>query len=319
LRGSSQGLNSVQGTSPAVKNADAGGGGLRHAVLAAAGATKKEIRRCGVRLGAPGIVSVAAGMLLALSSVTGCKYSAQKTLEQAAAARDAGNYEEAARLYERYLQSDPGGSDSLDARLRLADLYNLNLHRYEQALAEYTEVLNRSPGDPVALAARERMADVLSDLGRSFDAIAEYEKLNPTDETQRRRIRLRIADLYFDQKNFSQALAEYTKVSDGVDYDELGEQAYLREASIYQLERRQYQQALPIYQKIASSTSDQKVGRRAAFCIADCYAALSEYEKAIKTLREVKDPAEQSFVASRITELEQQSKEAARGTPLLRH
>ncbi|HEY6328558.1 MAG TPA: tetratricopeptide repeat protein [Blastocatellia bacterium] len=284
-----------------------------------AGVAKNKVGWLEARLGASSIVSATVFVLVALSTVSGCKYSAQKTLERASAAREAGNYEEAASLYERYLQSDPSSSDSVEARLRLADLYNLNLHHYEQALAEYTEVLNQSPADQIAMAARERMADVLTDLGRSFDAIAEYEKLNPTDETERRRIRLRIADLYFGQKNFSQALAEYTKVSDGVDYDDLSEQAYLREASIYQLERRQYQQAMPIYEKIVSSTSDQKVRRRATFCIADCYAALSEYDNAIKTLREVKDPAEQSYVTSRITELEQQSKEAARGTPLLRH
>lgn len=267
------------------------------------------------RLTGAGLLTAA--LLLAVA-FPGCKYSAERTLEKAAAARQAGDYQAAAQLFERYLQSNPAGSESIDARLQLADLYYLNLHSYDQALTQYSEILNESPGEPVAQAARERMAGVLSDLGRSFEAIAEYEKLNPPDEADRRRIRLRIADLYFDQRNFSQALTEYAKVSDGIPYDQLSEQACLREASIYHLERGQFQLALPIYQKIASASTDPKVRERVTFSISECYASLYDYDNAIKALREIKDPAEQSYIASRLAELEQQSKETAHGSAMVK-
>jgi tetratricopeptide (TPR) repeat protein len=268
-------------------------------------------------LAAPCLCAVAV-LSLVTCLTTACKYSAERTLSRASTAREAGDYDLAAQLYERYLQSNPTGAESLAARLQLANTYYLNLHHYEQALAQYTEYLSQAPGDPAAPVARERMAGVLSDLGRSFEAIAEYENVNAQDETQRRRIRLRIADLYFEQKNFSQALTEYAKVSDSAPYDELSEQAYLRQASIYQLERRQYQQALPIYQKLASLSTDPKVRQRATFSIADCYADMFEFDDAIKTLKEIKDPGEQTYVEARVTELEQQSREAARGPSMVK-
>ena len=55
-------------------------------------------------------------------------------------------------------------------------------------------------------------------------------------------------------------------------YDELSEQAYLREASIYHIERGQYQQALPVYQKLASMSGDPKVRTRAMYGLGECYA-----------------------------------------------
>jgi len=259
-----------------------------------------------------------AAIIFAGLGPVGCKYSAEKELARATAARDSGDYDLAAQLYERFLQSNPIGDESVAARLQLANLYYLNLHHYDQALTQYKEYLNQAPNAPAAPVARERMAGVLSDLGRSFEAINEYENLNPQDETERRRIRLRIADLYFDQKNFSQALTEYAKVSDSEPYDELSEQAYLRQASIYHLERSQYQQALPIYQKLASTTANPKVRERTMFCIADCYAGMYNYDEAIKTLREIKDPAEQKYIETRMTELEQQSRESGHGAALVK-
>src|SRR5215472_2438904 len=174
-----------------------------------------------------------------------CKYSAEKTLKAASDEWASGNYQKSAELYESYLEHAPLGEESVQARLQLANVYYLNLHRYEDARVQYREFLSQAPSSPDAYSARERLAEVLSDLGKSYEAIAEYENLAPQDEAERRRIRLRIADLYFDQKNYSQALTEYAKVNEGVPYDEMSEEAYLREASIYQLSRGLYVQAMP--------------------------------------------------------------------------
>jgi tetratricopeptide (TPR) repeat protein len=158
--------------------------------------------------------------------------------------------------------------------------------------------------------ARERLAEALGEMGRAYEAIAEYENLNPQDSSERRRIRLRIADLYFAQRNYSQALTEYEKVVEQVPYDELSEQAYLREASIYHIERAQYQQALPVYEKLSTLSGDGKVRIRAMYGLVDCHAGLYQFDEAIKTLRAIKDDAEQADVARRVTELESQKHEA---------
>jgi len=260
----------------------------------------------------PAAALIAGYCLLAAGS---CKYSAEKTLKSASEEWSSGNYPKSAELYERYLEHAPLGEESVQARLRLANIYYLNLHRYEDARVQYREFLSQAPSGPDAYNARERLAEVLSDLGKSYEAIAEYENLAPQEEAERRRIRLRIADLYFDQKNYSQALTEYAKVNEGVPYDEMSEEAYLREASIYQLSRGLYVQAMPVYRKLAAESQDPKVRRRAIYSIVDCYAGMYQCDEAIKTLREIKDASEQAYITRRIAELEQCSRDAGGVAP----
>jgi len=245
-----------------------------------------------------------------LIAASGCKRNREQGLERAREAWDSGDYAIAAEEYERYIERNPTGGESLQARFQLANIYYLNLHRLDQARAHYSEFLKEDPNHPVAHIARERLAEVLGELGRSYDAIAEYENLNPRDTTERRRVRLRIADLYYDQRNYSQALTEYEKVIEGIDYDELSEQAYMREASIYNA-RSQYQLSLGVYQKLASESSNAEVQLRATFGVADCYAGLYQFDEAIKTLRGIMDEREREHIAQRIAELEQQKRDAA--------
>jgi tetratricopeptide (TPR) repeat protein len=231
-------------------------------------------------------------------------------LKQAVAAREAGDYKLAAEEYERYLRNDPTGEQAEQARFQLANINYLNLKQYDQALAFYKEFLDNSPGHADAPVARERMAEVLGEMGRSYEAIAEYERLAPEDPNERRRIRVKIADLYFAQKNYSQALTEYEKVIEGAGYDDLTEQAYLREASIYHIVRGQHQQALPLYHAIAVGTSDIEVKRRALYALADCYAGLYKFDDAIKTLKEIEEESEQPNVAARVAAMEQRKRDA---------
>lgn len=270
------------------------------------------------RRGEGAICSLVAGrcvallLLLCLVFVAGaCRRDAEHTLERAVEAWDSGDYRLAAEEYEHYLYQRPTGEKAPDARFQLANIYYFKLRRYDQARAHYTALLEQNPSHASAQLARERLAEVLGEMGRSYEAIAEYENLNPQDSAGRRRIRLRIADLYFSQRNYSQALTEYEKVIEQAPYDELSEQAYLREASIYHIERSQYQQALPVYQKLWTMSSDQKVRVRAMYGLADCYAGLYQFDEAIKILRGIKDEKEQSQIAHRIGELETQKREAA--------
>jgi tetratricopeptide (TPR) repeat protein len=241
----------------------------------------------------------------------GCGRNVEQSLTRAAEAWDAGDYKLAVEEYERYLYQYPTGDKAPDAHFQLANIYYFKLQRYDKARAHYSSALELKPGYSSAPLARERLAEVLGEMGRSYEAIAEYENLNPHDSNERRRIRLRIADLYFAQRNYSQALTEYEKVIEKVAYDELSEQAYLREASIFHIERGQYQQALPVYQQLASASTDPKVRVRAAYGLADCYAGLYQFDEAIKTLRGIKDDREQPDVARRVVDLEHRKREAA--------
>lgn len=240
-----------------------------------------------------------------------CRRDAEQSLTRAVEAWDSGDYKLAAEEYERYLYQRPTGDKTPEARFHLANIYYFKLQRYDQARINYIAFIEQTPSNPNAQLARERLAEVLSEMGRSFEAIAEYENLNPPEPGARRRIRLRIADLYFAQRNYSQALTEYEKVIEKVSYDELSEQAYLREASVYHIERGQYLQALPVYEKLTSMSADPKVRLRAAYGTAECYAGLYRFDEAIKTLRTIKEDSEQADVSRRVAELELQRREAA--------
>lgn len=261
----------------------------------------------------PVAVSLLFCLMLAVLTY-GCHRDVEHSLERAVEAWDSGDYQAATEEYERYLEKNSGGEKAAEARFQLANIYYFKLQRYEQARANYSTFLERNPAHSNAQLARERLAEVLGEMGRSYESIAEYENLNPQDANERRRIRLRIADLYFAQRNYSQALTEYEKVIEKTGYDELSEQAYLREASIYHIERGQYQQALPVYQKLATMSADPKVRARAMYGLADCQAGLYEFDEAIKTLRAIKDDAGQADVARRIAELDQQKREAAQAS-----
>ncbi len=250
-------------------------------------------------------------ILLFVLVLGSCRRGAEQSLDRAAEAWDSKDYGAAVEEYEHYLYLNPDGDKSADARFQLANIYFLNLHRLDQAITHYKQFLDQNPNNKNAQIARERMAEAFAELGRSYEAIAELEAITPQDEQERRRIRLRIADLYFEQKNYSQALTEYAKVTEQAGYDELSEQAYLREASIYHISRGQYQQAIGAYQKLASNSNDADVRRRALYGISDCHAGLFQFDEAISVLRDIKDEGEQKYVLRRVAELEQQKREAA--------
>jgi tetratricopeptide (TPR) repeat protein len=249
-------------------------------------------------------------LLITAMIVSGCHRDIERSLARAVEAWDSGDYNLAAEEYERYLQQRPSSEKAPDARFQLANIYYFKLRRYDQARDHYNAFLEKNPSNPNSQLARERLAEVLGEMGRSYEAIAEYENLSPRDSGERRRIRLRIADLYFAQRNYSQALTEYEKVIEQVPYDDLSEQAYLREASIYHIERGQYLQALPVYQKLAAMSGEPKVRTRAMYGLAECHAGLFQFDEAIRTLRGIKDEAEHADIARRVTELEQQKREA---------
>lgn len=250
-------------------------------------------------------------VLTSLIVVTSCQRDGGEAMKRAVEAWDAGDYALAAEEYERFLQENPSGEQALEARFQLANVYYLNLRRYDAARTHYREFINQSPSNPNVPIARERLADALSEMGRTFEAIAEYENLTPADDKEKRRIRLRIADLYYDQQNYSQALTEYEKVTAAMGYDDLAEQALQRQASILHRARGQYKQALPIYERLANESGDARVRLRALYGVADCKAEMFEIEEAVKTLRSIDDPAEQAYINKRVAELESRKKEAA--------
>src|SRR5215216_7594664 len=91
-----------------------------------------------------------------LIAASGCKRNREQGLERAREAWDSGDYAIAAEEYERYIERNPTGGESLQARFQLANIYYLNLHSLDQARAHYSELLKEAPGNQNAHVARER-------------------------------------------------------------------------------------------------------------------------------------------------------------------
>ena len=251
--------------------------------------------------------------LAAAIAATGCGLTPSAPRERARQAWVEEDYEVSASAYEEYLAEAPVGPEAEEAELQLADIYYHNLKLYDRARDRYVMFLGKYPGSPRAYEARERLAEVYVELKAYPEAIAQYEQLlaERPDTPDRRKIRSEIANLYFEHGDPAQAELEYVRVVEGAEYDELSEQALLRVASINHRILNRHERAVPIYERIATSTPDPVVRRNALYGLTDAYAELFRFDEAVATLKRVDDPAEADYVAKRTAELERQKKDHA--------
>jgi tetratricopeptide (TPR) repeat protein len=248
-------------------------------------------------------------LLLTLLLVASC--GGGSPYERARDAWERQDYEAAAAGYEEYLAGTPEGPDVEQAELQLADIYYLKLKQYEKARERYEMFLERYPGSERSYDVRQRLAEVFVALGRPTDAIAQYEQavLERPDADGGRTIRIAIADLYFESNNFSQAEIEYARAAESAAYDDLAERSLLRMATIHHMIRKEDEKAIPLYERVASSTNDPVVRRQALYSLSDTYADLYRFDDAIAALGRINDPAEAEYVAKRSAELEKQKRQ----------
>ncbi len=207
-------------------------------------------------------------------------------LDSAQEAWDKADYAAAADYYEQFLKENPGSDKAEFARLRVATIYQRDLKRYDRAIEHYIHFIE--------------------DEG-------VWSKIS--DQSERRRLRLNIADMYFDLNDRGQALAEYQKVVAGALYDNLAERAYLRIGGI-RLLRDEYEDAIPAYQTVASSTKDPVIRRTARFGMADCYVRTLQYDLAIRILEQTEpDPKSPNYIQKRIANIREQRRQRNLSSP----
>lgn len=258
-----------------------------------------------------GVVLVCAVALAATFGVAGCALSGTSARERAREAWSEQQYGAAAEAYEEYLAGNPTEPEAEDAEFALADIYYHNLKQYDRARDRYASFLAKYPTSERSYEARKRLAEVHVELKSLSEAIDQYELLieEHPETPEARNIRATIADLYFQRNDFDQAEVEYDRVVSGGSYDELSEQALLRLASIYHIIRGQEERAIPLYDRVAASTTDPAVRRTTLYSLSEAYASMFRYDDAIATLARIDDPAEADYVAQRRAELERQKQE----------
>jgi hypothetical protein len=108
---------------------------------------------------------------------------------------------------QEFLKNNPHHDQAADARFRIANIYydNLNPMRRRSSTTFISSRLSK-------ITRRARLASSTAEcyvaLGKRQEAINEYEGLlnTPVEGNRRRRVRLSIADLYYDLKDLGQAL-----------------------------------------------------------------------------------------------------------------
>lgn len=246
-----------------------------------------------------------------------CRKRGTALLEQAQTAWDNNSFEIAAARYEDYLKEDIRSAQAETARFKLANLYLFNLKKYDLAIQHYIHLLEDFPKFNDNLLARERLAESYRGAKDNRAAIQELENLliAKPDYVEKRRIRLLIADLYFDLNEFGQALAEYDKVTTDSAFDELAQRAYLRQAGIHII-RDEFDGALQAYQRVAGQTGDSAIRRTARYGMADCYERTFKFDEAVKVLQETEaDPKTPDYVAQRIAAVREQQRQRQIAAP----
>ena len=232
-------------------------------------------------------------------------------LDSAQAAWDRADYAAAADFYEQFLKENPQSDKTEFARLRAATICQRDLKQYNRAIQHYIHFIEEFPESPDIVQARTQLGACYSMTNKPREAIAEYEGVLPRvgDESERRRLRLDIADMYFDLNDRRQALAEYQKVVANAQYDGLTERAYLRIGGI-RLLRDEYEDAIPVYETVASNTKDSMVRRSARFGLADCYKRTLQFDKAVQILEQTEpDPKAPGYIQQLIASIREQQRQ----------
>lgn len=250
------------------------------------------------------------GVVLVVLGLLGCGKRGE-LLDQAQAAWDGGDYQAAVFSYEEFLKDNPHHEQAAAARFRLGNIYYYNLKQYERAIQQYIHVLEDFPNSTDIVASRGRLAECYTALGKQREAINEFESLLRTagGAVDGRRIRLNIADLYYDLNDFGQSLAEYEKVIEDGRYDSLAERSWLRIAGI-RLLRDEFEEALVAYRTVAQGAGESGVRRVAQLGMADCYERTFEYELAVQVLEQTEpDPNNPEYIRRRVTAIREQQRQ----------
>src|SRR5215510_6423767 len=204
---------------------------------------------------APTFINLLLRACLLTLTTFGISCSRGALLDSAQEAWDRADYAAAADFYEQFLKENPQSDKAEFARLRAATICQRDLKQYNRAIQHYIHFIEEFPESPDIVQARTQLGACYGLTNKHREAIAEYEGVLPkiSDDNERRRLRLNVADMYYDLNDRGQALAEYQKVVANAPYSDLAERAYLRIGGI-RLLRDEYEDAIPAYETVVTNT-----------------------------------------------------------------
>lgn len=179
--------------------------------------------------------------------------------------------------------SDSEEAERLVVLDRLGKVNALYLNDYEAAIKYYQQLVRLYPRSDQALAALAMMADVfqhkLGNVQAAIDAHQRAVELFP-DHSETRRAQLKIANAYFQQKNYEQARTEAeTLINRWPDGAEAA-QARFQIANSYYLQSR-YAEAIATYERLIETKPDKELMALVLFELGNCFQETDEMERAL--------------------------------------
>ena len=197
-----------------------------------------------------------------------------------------GNYERAAKAYQRYLEQFPNGIHALSASFRMGESY-LAEGMYKPALAGYEKVIQRGPSPYYAPACQKAALisyNYIEDFEKSTEYFQRWSKVAQSEEDE---LTAQVGGM--EAAFRAQDTKAVLDLSDQVfqnprsSNDQKGKAMYYR--GKVALEEKQWDQALNAFNEV-SRLSDDERSAEARYQIAKIYYVQKEYELAEELSRE---------------------------------
>lgn len=222
-----------------------------------------------------------------------------------------GKHQEAVQVLEHLLDKFPYGEYRQKALMDAANTYNFYLRNVPRAIELYRILIdNRRISREKRLEARERLADIYNqDVGDPDRALTEYITLRQEQQEKgpQQKSSFQIASLYLKKNRLDMALHEFRRAAQDDAEPDLRQKAMLKIAGIHVLQGDQVQ-AEPVFQEVVRSSRSEETIHQAQLGLIDVWESTEKYEKAIELLGIMKgDPAFEEFKIAEIKRLKEKA------------
>lgn len=226
---------------------------------------------------------------------------ARKEFEEAESLMSQGALREAAQGYAIVVARYPGSVYAPQSQLKIARIYG-RTRDYEKAEYAYSALFFMYPGSAEALAGREELAALHSSQGEHMKAIEEYQRLFQALPGSRQRFQYLIATEYIAMNDFAQARAELAELNKITENPGLSPRIRLHIAETYYLEGS-YREALVRYDDVIRRFPENDAAVEAMLAKAVIHEEEGSFGKAVEILKEVRAKKKVSGLDERIRKL----------------
>jgi tetratricopeptide (TPR) repeat protein len=206
-----------------------------------------------------------------------------------------GRHKEASRVLEELLLRYPKGEFHPMALMDAANAYNFYLRNIPRAIELYKKATEEGElSEDKKLEAKERLAEIYNqDVGDLEQALSEYKalRIQQTDPKQRIKSTFQIAGIYLRQSHFEKALQEFEDVAKFKGDNELREKSLLKIGTIH-LFLGNYTEAEGPLVEVNRSAKSEEVRQQARLGLVDVWESMEKYDRALEVLKSMSGGAE---------------------------